>query len=157
VTYPGVLKTCETCHVSGGYDFSSTAAKAAADNLTLLWTTDAKTDMTNAGNVASIGLSPWVSTSRNDGQADYRTNHLVSSPIASACFGCHDSSLAVQHMESNGGTLVRKLSTVSDVGTTTSPRPAVGATSTMAFSKTEQCMLCHASGKVADIKTMHAK
>lgn len=157
VTYPGVLKNCETCHVSGGYDFSSTAAKAAADNFTLLWTTDAKTDMTNAGNVASIGLSPWISTSRNGGQADYRTDHLVSSPIASACFGCHDSSLAVQHMESNGGTLVRKLSTVSNVGTTAAPRPAVGATSTMAFSKTEQCMLCHASGKVADIKAMHAK
>jgi OmcA/MtrC family decaheme c-type cytochrome len=150
-----VLKNCETCHVSGGYDFSSTAAKAAADNFTLLWTTDAKTDMSNPTSVASIGLSPWVNTSRNDGQADYRTNHLVSSPIASACFGCHDSSLAVQHMESNGGTLVRKLSTVSNVGTTTSPRPAVGAASTMAFSKTEQCMLCHATGKVADIKTMH--
>jgi OmcA/MtrC family decaheme c-type cytochrome len=157
VTYPGVLKDCETCHVSGGYDFSSSAAKAAAEGGTLLWTTDAKTDMTNAGNVASIGLSPWVTTTRNNGQADYRVNHLVSSPIASSCFGCHDSNLAVQHMESNGGTLVRLLSSVSNVGTTTSPRPAIGATSTMAFNKTEQCMLCHAVGKVADIKAMHAK
>ncbi len=56
-------------------------------------------------------------------------------------------------METNGGTLVRKFSTVSSVAT----RPAIGAASTMAFTKSEQCMLCHASGKVADIKEMHAK
>jgi len=35
-------------------------------------------------------------------------------------------------------------------------RPAIGAASTMTL-KGEQCMLCHASGKVADIKAMHAK
>ena len=106
---------------------------------------------TNPTNVASIGLSPWVTT-QGAGQIDYRTDNLVSSPVASACFGCHDSSLATQHMESNGGTLVRKFSSVSSVAA----RPAIGAASTMTL-KNEQCMLCHASGKVADIKVMHAK
>jgi len=150
-----VLKNCETCHVAGSYDFSASANNAAVPNL--LWTTDARTDMSNPTNAPSIGLSPWVTATRNNGQADYTTDNLVSSPVASACFGCHDSSLAVQHMESNGGTLVRLLSSVSTVGTVAAPRPAIGTASTMTFTKTEQCMLCHASGKVADIKAMHAK
>jgi len=149
VTYPGVLNKCETCHVSGSYDFSGSANSAALPNL--LWTTDSAGNMSNPTGAASIGLSPWVTT-QGAGQIDYSTDNLVSSPIASSCFGCHDSNLAVQHMESNGGTLVRKFSTVSSVAT----RPAIGATSAMKFTKGEQCMLCHASGKVADIKAMHA-
>jgi hypothetical protein len=61
----------------------------------------------------------------------------VDSPIAAACFACHDSDLAKSHMTSNGGSLY-------EVRTT-------------ALAKTEQCSLCHLAGKVADIKTMHAK
>jgi OmcA/MtrC family decaheme c-type cytochrome len=150
VTYPGILKSCETCHVAGSYDFSAGANSAALPNL--LWTTDAKTDMSNPNNAPSLGLSPWVTT-LGRGQVDYTNDNLVSSPIAASCFGCHDSSLAVQHMVSNGGTLVTSFSKVSSVAT----RPAIGAASTMKFTKAEQCMLCHASGKVADIKVMHAK
>ena len=96
-------------------------------------------DMSNPTSAASIGLSPWV-TMPGRRPDRLRTNNLVSSPIASSCFGCHDSSLAVQHMELNGGTLVRRFSTVSSVAT----RPAIGAASTMTFTKAEQCMLCHA-------------
>ncbi len=150
VTYPGVLNRCEQCHVPGSYDFSGSANAAALPNL--LWTTDAAGDMSNPTNAPSIGLSPWV-TLQGAGQVDYRTNNLVSSPIASSCFGCHDTSLAVQHMETNGGTLVRQFSTVSSVAT----RPAIGTTSSMTFTRAEQCMLCHASGKVADIKAVHGQ
>ncbi|MBI2319251.1 MAG: OmcA/MtrC family decaheme c-type cytochrome [Betaproteobacteria bacterium] len=155
VTYPGILKKCETCHVAGSYDFSATANNAAVSSL--LWTTDAKGNMlndatTNPTGIASIGLSPWVTT-LGKGQIDYRSDNLVSSPLAAACFGCHDSSLAVQHMQQNGGTLLASFSSVSSVAT----RPAIGTASTMTFTKSETCMLCHASGKVADIKTMHAK
>ncbi|MFA5913600.1 MAG: OmcA/MtrC family decaheme c-type cytochrome [Burkholderiales bacterium] len=151
VTYPGILKNCETCHVAGSYDFSGTANNAALPNL--LWNTEAKGDMSNPTNAASIGLSPWVTT-LGKGQINYTSDNLVSSPIASACFGCHDSSLAVQHMQSNGGTLYALFSSVVPAGTT---RPAIGTTSTMTFTKSEQCTLCHLAGKVADIKTMHAK
>lgn len=153
VTYPGVLKNCEQCHVAGSYDFSGTENKAALSNL--LWTTDAKKDMSNPTNAASIGLSPWVTT-LGAGQADYSTDNLVSSPIASACFGCHDSSDAVTHMLSNGGTLVSQFSTVSSVG---AARPAVGATSAMTFTKTESCMFCHSSTSSygLGIAAVHAK
>lgn len=62
----------------------------------------------------------------------------VDSPITTVCFACHDSTLATSHMTSNGGSIY-------DVRSA-----AVGV-------KTEQCMLCHGSGKVADIKAMHEK
>ena len=62
---------------------------------------------------------------------------LVNSPIATACFACHDSALAQSHMITNGGSIY-------------APRSTALATS-------EQCTLCHASGKVADIKLMHSK
>ena len=50
---------------------------------------------------------------------------LVNSPIATACASCHDSNVAIQHMESNGGSFYDPRST--------------------ALGKTEQCMLCHSS------------
>jgi hypothetical protein len=137
--------------VPGSYDFSATANAAALPNL--LWTTDAKTDMSNPTNAASIGLSPWV-TILGKGQINYTADNLVSSPIASSCFGCHDSSKAVTHMTSNGGTLVGLFSSVASVAT----RPAVGATSAMTFAKKEVCMDCHISTSIygLGIKAVHA-
>jgi OmcA/MtrC family decaheme c-type cytochrome len=155
VGYPGVLRNCEQCHVPGSYDFSNTANQAAVPNM--LWTTEAKTDMTNnattnPGNLPSRGLSPWVTT-LGRGQVDYRTDNLVSSPISSACFGCHDSKLAYSHMQQNGGSIYASVSTVSTGGA----RPATGTTTGFSFTKVETCMVCHASGKVADIKAVHIK
>ena len=155
VTYPGVLSNCEQCHVAGSYDFSTAANAAALPNL--LWTTDAKADMSNPTNAATLGLSPWV-TSLGRGQTNYTADNLVTSPVTSACFGCHDSKIAVSHMQLNGGTVYGSVSTVSSGG----PRPANPAASvapaatTFSFTKVETCMVCHASGKVADIKVMHA-
>ena len=152
VTYPGVLKNCEQCHVAGSYDFSGAANKAALPNL--LWTNEARGNMSNPTNAASIGLSPWI-TSLGKGQIDYTSDNLVSSPIASACFGCHDNADAVTHMQQNGGTLYALFSTVASVAT----RPALGTTSTMTFTKKESCMFCHASDSAygLGIKAVHAK
>lgn len=163
VTYPGILKKCETCHLPGTYDFSASASSAALPNL--LWATDVTGDMTNNAttnptNITPVGQNPWIKLI-GDGEVDYRADNLVSSPIASACFGCHDSSLAVQHMQSNGGTLLKRFSSVSSLGTSTArPMPTaagVGNTTVMSFTKVEQCTLCHLANKVADIKAMHAK
>jgi OmcA/MtrC family decaheme c-type cytochrome len=62
---------------------------------------------------------------------------LVSSPTAAVCFACHDSSLAQAHMKANGGSIY-------------APRAT-------ALASQEQCLVCHASGKIADIKAVHAK
>ena len=148
VTYPGVLNKCEQCHVAGSYDFSAAANAAALPNL--LWTTDAKGNMlndatTNPTSIASIGLSPWV-TSLGKGQIDYTADNLVTSPVTSSCFGCHDSKAAVAHMQLNGGTVYGSVSAVSVSKT---------GDRSMGFTKVESCMVCHASGKVADIKAAH--
>jgi OmcA/MtrC family decaheme c-type cytochrome len=153
VTYPGILNRCEQCHVAGSYDFSAAASAAALPNL--VWTTEASGNMlndstTNPTGIASIGLSPWV-TRLGLGQVDYRTDNLVSSPVSSSCFGCHDTALAVSHMQLNGGTLYKPVSTVSN--SATGSRTISG----FSFTKVETCMVCHASGKVADIKAVHMK
>jgi OmcA/MtrC family decaheme c-type cytochrome len=145
VTYPGVLKNCEQCHVAGSYDFSATANKNALPNL--LWTTEAKTDMTNPLGTPSIGLSPWI-TSLGLGQVNYSTDNLVSSPVSSSCFGCHDSSAAISHMQLNGGTLYKPVSTVSVSGT---------GDRSLGFAKVEACAVCHGAGRDNDISLMHKK
>jgi len=68
-------------------------------------------------------------------QADPRT--LVNSPIATACFACHDTDLARAHMQVNGGSIY-------------APRA-------MGLGTVETCMICHATGHIADIRAMHAK
>lgn len=62
---------------------------------------------------------------------------LVNSPIATACFACHDSSQARAHMESNTGSIYKPRST--------------------ALTTTETCLVCHGVDRIADIKAMHAK
>jgi OmcA/MtrC family decaheme c-type cytochrome len=64
---------------------------------------------------------------------------LVSSPIVAACTGCHDSPMAIDHMQANGGSFYEPRGT--------------------AFTKPqkEQCLLCHADGKLASIRDVHMK
>ena len=62
---------------------------------------------------------------------------LVISPIATSCFACHDTNLARTHMEINGASIY-------------APR-------SVALSTTETCLICHDTGRIADIKVMHAK
>ena len=71
------------------------------------------------------------------GSVEAAPTTLVNSPIATACVSCHDSEIAKSHMRTNGGSIYAPRSTALATG--------------------EQCLLCHASGKVADIKAMHAK
>jgi hypothetical protein len=63
---------------------------------------------------------------------------LVTSPFVAACVACHDSPIAIDHMQTNGGSFYEPRST--------------------AFSKPQQeeCLLCHGPGAVASIATRHA-
>lgn len=144
VTYPGILNKCEQCHVAGSYDFRTTANAAAVPNL--LWSTAAKGNMTApAGFTAFLGLSPWIPIPAGNytgaiGVAS-RANNLVISPISASCFGCHDSAAAVAHMRFNGGVIYGAITT-----------DAVGLASGV---NPETCMICHGSGKSADIAVVH--
>ncbi len=67
-------------------------------------------------------------------------NSLVNSPIANACFGCHTSDSAMAHMSANGGKLYVTRASVTSGGK---------------LVNSEQCMVCHAPGKVADTEVIH--
>lgn len=117
VTYPGILKNCKACHNDGTYEVPLTA--------NVLMTTD----KTTTGNPAETRTD--ISTVR---ASVPNTTDLVNTPIASACYYCHDTTLAVAHMEQNGGRIKKARSSVDS---------------------TEACAICHAPGKSADVKVVH--
>lgn len=189
VEYPGVLQNCKQCHLPGSFDFSNAANANAVPNL--LWATDSAIDMRLPPNNASgatvdprtwIGVSPWIIGGKfpsnkalptvldrtipslaNGGYNDYRIDNVVSSPVSSSCFGCHDSAKSVLHMEKEGGVLAKPISTVTGVPapSTTGLTSAQIATALAAHranlnaANKETCLVCHGSGKTADIKVVH--
>jgi OmcA/MtrC family decaheme c-type cytochrome len=158
VTYPGVLNNCEQCHVPGAYNFEIAANATASANL--LWTTDANGDMRNPNNKKPIGQSPWIKT-LGKGEIDYRPDPLVSTPITAACFACHDSQLAIVHFKSNGGILLKSVSEITGATPGTCNYTVTPSTCTtidrsgLDAKNTETCLLCHASGKIADTRVVH--
>ena len=145
VGYPGILSNCEQCHAAGTYDFSASASASALPNRlyrTVATGTFASTSTTK------YQFSPYVTQDLAYGSGfSYNVNTkattaaaattLVNSPIATACFSCHDSDLAKTHMTQNGG--------------------AIYEARTTALAKVETCTLCHLAGKTADIKAVHNK
>ena len=102
---------------------------------------------------APVGSGNWAYGLKVDNTTDYGTgwsinpatgtlvaattqdNNLVTSPITAVCSTCHDSTTATSHMEGNGGSFY-------------DPR-------SVAVTRTEQCLVCHAKGNVADIGAVH--
>lgn len=150
IGFPGILNACETCHLPGTYDFSASASASAVDNRLYRTVGTGKYNGTVAGSLTAFSISPYVIA---DNVTDYGAGFgftpatgvttaaaattLVISPITTACFSCHDSALAKSHMEGNGGSIYTARST--------------------ALGTPEQCLVCHGTGRIADIKTMHAK
>jgi len=209
ISYPGVLRDCQTCHVPGSYDFSADASATALPNkqyrTMAAGALNGNYDFsTNVGQpilapgaapacalalsgpataVGAFSLSPpsyAPSTSPNsatpnygiafsfnpaltaipanpqctpDGNVSYTISggqstadvpaanasyqkNLVSSPVAGVCIACHDTDADRAHFELNGGSIWRERST--------------------ALNTIETCMICHGSGKIADIAVVHA-
>lgn len=145
ILFPGILKNCQTCHLPGAYDFSGSAyTDALMSNLpyTIVATgTMSPTDFTRSPYVDSTGTVNYGAnfsyTPSTGVTVQAAGTTLATSPIATACFSCHDTSTARAHMESNGGSIYQPRST--------------------ALAKTEQCLTCHGPGKIAAIADMHAK
>jgi OmcA/MtrC family decaheme c-type cytochrome len=142
VTYPGVLNDCEQCHKAGTYDYSSVASLDALAKST--YTT------VGAGTYAAGSVhAPYVAEGQVYGAAakyDVATGTatqaadttLVISPITTVCSACHDSTIALVHMEQNGGVFYQ-----------TRAVAAAGLG--------ESCLVCHGKGKIAAIADVHAK
>jgi OmcA/MtrC family decaheme c-type cytochrome len=144
VKFPGVLKDCETCHLPGTYNFSAPASASAIFNR--------QYRSVATGILASTGqtfaYSPYITQDLDYGAGftfsgatgvatEAAPTTLVTSPLATQCFACHDSTQATAHIRSNGGSLY--------------------ASRSAALATIETCMVCHDVGRIADIKVMHAK
>jgi OmcA/MtrC family decaheme c-type cytochrome len=149
IGYPGILSKCETCHLPGTYDFSAPASAGALPNR-LFKTVGVGTYSATPGSVAEYSLSPYVAQATPYGAGPSysaatgtitpaATTTLVISPITTACFSCHDSDIAKQHMENEGGSIYRSRD--------------------QALAKTEVCMMCHDPGSSygLGIKAVHEK
>ena len=147
IKYPGVLARCTQCHLPGTYDFSASASANAAglgaDGI------DRRLFRTVATGTfsPSVSLSPYVATGVNYGSGfsfatatgittEAAATTLVTSPTATVCSACHDSTLARSHMMVNGASLYV-------------PRSAA--------TTTEQCFVCHASDRLVSITEVHAR
>jgi OmcA/MtrC family decaheme c-type cytochrome len=145
VKFPGILSDCETCHLPGTYDFRSTDSMAALPGKQYR-TVATGTFPDPTDELSAFERSPFVQTntyygvgfsySTSTGTATEATpDTLVTSPIATACFACHDSDVEKAHMTTNGGSLYTARG---------------GALTTI-----EQCTVCHGPGSIADIKVVH--
>lgn len=141
-TYPGVLNKCEMCHLAGTYDFSTAAAKAAYPNML-------PSTVGQGTYAAGSARSPYVAEATAYGAGfsynaltgvavEAAPTTLVVSPIVAACTGCHDSAIAVDHMQTNGGSFYE-------------PRGVASSKP-----QQEECLLCHGPGRVAAIADRHA-
>jgi OmcA/MtrC family decaheme c-type cytochrome len=144
VQFPGVLKDCETCHLPGTFNFSASASASAVFNRQ--YRTVATGTLASSG--PTFSYSPYItldfpygngfSFSSSTGlatQADMTT--LVTSPLATQCFACHDSPQARAHIEDNTGSIY--------------------LTRTVGLPKVETCLVCHDVGRIADIAVVHSQ
>ena len=143
VKYPAILAQCETCHLPGTYDYSLLSSTAMANRpyRTVATGTLASTGTTytyspyitqdvNYGSGFSFSAATGVTTAA-------AATTLTISPIMTQCVSCHDTQVARNHMTSNGGSFYAPRST--------------------ALATPEQCLICHGTGRVADVKAMHTK
>jgi OmcA/MtrC family decaheme c-type cytochrome len=136
ITFPGILRNCETCHkagTAGGYDGNLPAGA--------LPTTNTTTDLNGGTTVAQ------------DRASVPNLNDDVTLPFLATCVGCHDNAQATSHMIANGG-----------VFTVLGPGPgatgSLGVSSLLrsaAVTQVEQCVVCHGPGRVASVTEVHAR
>jgi OmcA/MtrC family decaheme c-type cytochrome len=158
VKYPGILGQCETCHVPGSYDFSSTASVAAVPNrlfrtvATGTIAASISTPPTGFGSTGAPGATPGFVPGTVYGAGPSVASAtgivtpgadttLVNSPIATACLSCHDGNATpfpvADHIKGEGGSVYEARST--------------------ALPKQERCLICHGPTGDASIKAKHAK
>jgi OmcA/MtrC family decaheme c-type cytochrome len=114
VHYPGTVKNCLTCHATDTYTFPLSSQLVGS---TIFDLTKSYTDFDTAS-----------------GNKDTKIT-----PAASACYSCHDSTLAKNHMIQNGANFQTTQTEIMSGNANVS----------------ESCALCHGPGKASDVKKVH--
>ena len=145
IVYPGDLKKCSTCHLDGTYDYTASAYTPAL--LAKMVDVTVATGTPIATGSAAYRNSPYITVGSVYGSGfsfapatgvtvEAAATTKVNSPIAAACFSCHDTATAQTHMANDGG-------------------GAIYEARATALAKSERCLDCHAAGKASPIKTKH--
>jgi hypothetical protein len=87
--------------------------------------------------VAGTNYGSGFSADANGVPTNAAPTTLVTSPTAAVCSACHDSSDAISHMKSNSGVFYQARSA--------------------ALGTSETCLVCHGTGRTADIAVAHSK
>jgi OmcA/MtrC family decaheme c-type cytochrome len=163
IGYPGVLKDCNQCHLPNTVNFGATGTALQPNLLwptgasgTISTTSNtfrnspyvvAGTNYGNGFSFVSAGATVAAYTPAGGtlvaahvagagGEIiPAQSTTLVSSPISSACFSCHDTATAKNHMTTNGGAIYEARST--------------------ALLKGEACLACHGAGTQFDAAVVH--
>jgi len=153
--YPGVLKDCNQCHVPNTVNFGADGTTLLPN---LLWSTTASGAFPNPPTTSgAYSNSPYIVNGTNYGTnwsytvatgvtVEAASTTLVNSPISSACFACHDTSSARNHMVTNGGSIYETRA-VNDVTPSTPSGVLYNA---------ESCLVCHGAGSIVDAAVVHA-
>jgi OmcA/MtrC family decaheme c-type cytochrome len=120
VTFPGDISNCTKCHLSDSYLPGEIPDSA-------LLSTDRTTGVADGMDASFTDVLAARASVPND-------TDFVITPVAAACYACHDGLSPQNHMGQNGGAI--------DVN-----RDSAGAT--------ESCAVCHNPGNIADVEVAH--
>jgi OmcA/MtrC family decaheme c-type cytochrome len=181
VTFPQQVKTCTACHAPGGYNFDTTSGlvqvasrlyRTAAQGTMAAAGTAGALLLPNAnvagpppilhpyltsGSASTPAMGPGAAYGAGYNSSDASVacptcaTNLVNSPIANACFGCHEGDMVSQpgssvqsHIELIGGGSIYRERGVAGTGDITK-----------ALGRGEQCLICHSTDGIAPIKVVH--
>jgi OmcA/MtrC family decaheme c-type cytochrome len=163
--YPGDVANCESCHLANTVNYGATGdavqpkllwttvgtgTTSAANSSTAPYIAQTAGTKYGLGYAFTLPGRTYSSYTLLDGTVvpagtagatgftrEAESASLVISPISAACFSCHDTMSAKNHMKTNGGAIYEPRST--------------------ALQKGEACLTCHGAGKEQDAAVVHKK
>ena len=150
VTYPGILNNCQTCHLPGTFDFSASAVDQRVGPGRRHRPSPVPHGRDGHLHRRRLQHSPYITAGTAYG-SDFSFNAGTGcddrrcgddpgdvADRVTVCSACHDSADAIAHFKINSGSFYRRAARRSRA-------------------TNETCLVCHGTGRIADIAVMHSK